>query len=151
MNNGNSDVFERMFFTLLGSVIGACFSFGAGYWLITHKRQRDAKDAFLVFISHKRMNIDKGQVAEYHRKTKSEVRDAVSRLMPFLKQNKAARLEDVWIRYDGLQGHSDLNQHNENEWVQSLYEYIPDAMEKPPRKPSDILKSFFGEFSNMAR
>jgi hypothetical protein len=147
VSHDTSQLFIQIGFTVLGGFV-AC---GAGFWLSAHKRCRDAKDAFLVYISVMKGRIETQDVAAYYRRTKSEIRDSVSKVQPFLAKENTLALEILWREYDEIVPEQKLLQKNEgNQWErQALNELEP--KNSPPPKPSSILKSYLDKFSALAK
>lgn len=91
----------RAGFTILGGAISGLI----GWFAASQKRVRDAKDTFTVFISQKRAQIPKRDLAEFYQRTKADVRDEVARVRPFLSIQSRDKLDHLWKEYDELPPH----------------------------------------------
>jgi hypothetical protein len=147
MSQDNSQLINQVLFTMLGG----CIACAAGFLLYSHKRTRDAKDSFTVFVSVLRGRIETQNVAEFYRRTKAEIRDAVSKVKPFITNRKALEMEDLWRDYEAIVPEEKLNQTNEDSWKNDLRLAVGDKASPPIQMPSDVLKDYYDKFSKLAR
>ena len=133
----------QFFFTVLGGFISGFVSF----WLFCHQRHRKAKDQFLVFISLISMQIDTNDVLGVFKTTLPQIRDAVAKVSPFLKNSELRSLNEAWKAYAGTE-HNLLVQNHEDYWQHSFRK----EMNTPgPEMPIEILKSRLNKMSEAAK
>lgn len=130
-------------------IFGAVVGFFVSRIQSSLDKRRDAKDAFLVFISIQRRSIDRRDFDGWHLRTKTDFRDAISRVHRFLRRPQRNSIDDTWREYDAIRD-DQLRNENETGILQEL-EAIDTS--KPPRtpKPSEILNSFLDRFEQAAR
>lgn len=137
-----SENIVKVLLTILGGAISAI----TGLCLFFHKRKRDAKDSFLLFISMQRRSIDTRNFCGWHDNTKSEFRDAISKVDPFLSARQRTRMDALWREYEAISCEQ-LKQENEADYVQEI-----ESLAKEPltRKPSEILLDCLNRFQKVA-
>ncbi|HXR48384.1 MAG TPA: hypothetical protein VN784_13195 [Candidatus Limnocylindrales bacterium] len=138
-------------------VIGALISGFIGVWLFFHKRKRDTKDSFLVFVSQQRIRVEAIRDSSFltkdfqgfHTKSRQEFMDAVARVWPFLNRRNKSRIKTLWTKYDQIP-----SDELDSKWEVGALDV---AFEKrfpekgTPEKPSAKLLHYLGEFENAAR
>jgi len=139
-------------------VIGALISGLIGIWLFFHKRKRDAKDSFLVFVSQQRIRVEairdspfpKKDFQGFHVESRREFTDAVARVWPFLSRCKKSRIKALWKKYDQISP-EDLDSKWEPE--DGVYVALHEKYSEKgaPQKPSAILLRYLCEFEDAAK
>jgi hypothetical protein len=129
--------------TILGGFIAGIVGVVLSGW----QRKRSAKDEFLIFISVKKGAIPQKDIFEFYTTTRPEIREAVSRVIPFLRYAIVQELEIAWTAYDNIDEY-DLLDENENELMR-----LAAAVDKLiiPEKPSEIMKSRLDSMSEIVK
>ena len=99
--------------------------------------RRDAKNDFRMVVSVRKGRIPQKGFVEFHETTKTEIRDAVSRLMPFLRCYEIKPVEMACAAYGDIEDGSLDDEHECDLRREAL------AKDKlpVPDKPSDILRT----------
>jgi hypothetical protein len=138
------DKIWELFFTMLGAALA---TFG-GIWAAHFLRRRDAKLDFKIIISIKKGEIPHASYEktwdslEFYKRTKPEIRDAISRIEPFLKKNQVVALEKLWREYTTLRQEREMDGGSDG---------LAAKVEKGPEYPlhnEEILANFLDKFSN---
>ncbi len=101
------------------------------------ERRRDAKNDFRMFVSVRKGRIPQKGFIEFHETTKAEIRDAVSRLTPFLRCYEFKPVEMACAAYGDIE-HGNLDDQYESDLRRKALEIDKLPV---PEKPSDILKT----------
>ena len=133
---------DKILALTLGALIAGLIGLGySNYW-----RLRGVKDAFLLLISQKRGTTGKWSVSAFYEKSKSEIRDAVFRLRPFLKRSKAKELDKLWFQYDEIP-FNELTSQPEANWMKSFRDKFGGQF----RTPWDVVNFYLDEFCKLAK
>jgi hypothetical protein len=100
-----------------------------------------------MFISMQRHSIDTQDFSGWHKRTKPEFRDAISKVDPFLCYCQRSSMNALWREYETL-SNEQLKQESESDWVQEI-----DAIANvtPTRKPSEILHDYLNRFKKITK
>jgi hypothetical protein len=131
--------------TLTGA-IGTGVATIVGFWIAHYWRSRNAKDNFLTFMSQKRGAIPKRDAGDFYTTTKTEIRDVVFKLRPFLTPAKVVLLDRLWSEYNEI-SHEELAPENEAAWRIAFAK----RFEHEFQSPSEILTFYMDEFCKIAR
>jgi hypothetical protein len=134
----------RAFFTVLGGVISGLI----GWFAASRKRVRDAKDTFAVFMSQKLVQIPQRDLADFYQRTKSDIRDEVARVRPFLPIRAKERIDQLWKEYDEIPT-QDLNRANEGargELARALYKKAGAEFQSA----HEIIRYYLNEFYKLS-
>jgi len=136
------NLLDRILAPALGALIAGLIGFGySNYW-----RLRAIKDAFLILISQKRGATERWSVSAFYEKSKTEIREAVFRLRPFLRKSKAKKLEKLWFKYDEIP-FNDLISQPEGTWMKSFHDRFGGQF----RTPWEIVNFYLDEFCKLAK
>lgn len=133
--------------TVLPTLLGGFIAGIVGVVLSQWQRKRDARNEFLIFISVKKGAIPKEGIYKFHETTRPEIRDAISRVIPFLSLEKSRKLETTWSNYSEIEEY-DLDDKNEDDLMRAALALDGETV---PEKPSDILKSRLNEMCKIVR
>ena len=119
-----------------------------GVWLFNHKRTAGAKDAFKVFISLKKSEIPQHGAGcmEFYTGTKTEIREAIAKTVPFLKEKQASSLKKLWAEYSNSETYIKL-EHGHEGGSDSLASEVAYSAERPVDRRI-FLGDFLDRFSN---
>ena len=128
---------KEIYLQIFGSMLGAALAIGGGIWIAGFLRRREAIVNFRIILYVKLGEIPKKDALknwnalEFYNRTKPEIRDAISRVEPFLTEGQITALEDLWIAYTKTQtaedvtgGSDSLATKIERPWVSLHHEEI---------------------------
>ena len=135
------------------SMLGIAISIAG--WFVVHglAKKRDeqtrtvaAKIEFRLFVSILTGNIPARDIDSFYNETKPELKNAIVKVGLFLKKQTAARLNDLWGKYDAIIPHTELS----NEQETGALANFDKKFDENHIKPSEKLKDFFEMFSAIA-
>jgi hypothetical protein len=135
---------------LIGPVIGGFIACGIGFWLQSHRRVKDSKDVFGVFIQGKISELPKRSVGDFYTRTKPAISAEVHRVWHFLAEDKRTRLDILWREYDQIPA-QDLDSKNEGAMGEAMRDLCKRAI--PPsefKTPYEIIRRHLDEFYKCA-
>lgn len=103
------------FWDIILTVLGGFASGLVGVWLFYHQRKVGARDAFKVFISLKQSEIPQhgSGCMDFYTGTKTEMRDAIFKTVPFLCKEQVGSLKGLWTEYNNPETHIKLKKGHE--------------------------------------
>ena len=125
-------IIKDVVLTILGGLIAGA----VGIWTALWQRRFDAKNEFHIFVSVIKGRMPKEGFAKFHASTRIEVRDAVSRLLPFLKHTEVEPVETACGAYTAID-EDILDDKKEDDDGAAWLVYFGRSI---PPKPSNILK-----------
>jgi hypothetical protein len=131
---------KPMLDTILPALLGGFIAGLVGVWLANWQRKRDARNQFLVTMSLVKATMSKDMFVDFYRRSLPEIKEAVYRVLPFLRKSRADRLLSVWRSYAAIDDEEELPDRNEAD----PYRMALEIEKKPvPEKPSVLLTTYF--------
>jgi hypothetical protein len=138
------------FWEIILTILGGFASGLVGVWLFYHQRKIAPRDAFRVFISLKKSEIPQhgSGCMDFYTGSKTELRDAIFRTVPFLCKEQVSRLKGLWAEYNDPKTHIKLEKGHEGGSDSLAAEIGKSTGEEKVVDRRKFLHDFLDRFSN---
>ena len=137
-----------MFKTIIPTILGGFIAGWVGIIVANWRTKKDAINAFLVSVSVIKGAIPAEEgISQFFESTKTEIRDAVFRVIPFVSEDKALQLQTAWIVYGTIK-----TEYLSDNYTNEAYRLAHAVDGLPvPENPVSILKNHLDRFASIVK